>query len=269
MSRYSALPTAQGHHRSASADSIAASDSTYHSFQDLDLYEARRPFTPYEESDKPMSKGDPSESAAKSRGYGNQEDVKLRRRDSGYESIPSGPRRSNSRLSKDRQRPAVSTASSRPESRSRPFIRRAARSCPSPCTSYAPARVSSVYVVQHQQQAGVYFHFPALDGFPGCQEDEDEDETEVSYPPPPQTTHYWTSDQTRRLEYAAIDAASRGIKGWFLKHVPNCLVPKENRRIGFDDDSGSVRRYRLELECEETGEKKADGGKKMGWLFGR
>ncbi|RYP03645.1 hypothetical protein DL764_005024 [Monosporascus ibericus] len=269
MSRYSALPTAQGHQRSASVDSIAASDSTYHSFEDLDLYEARQPFTPYKESDRPMPKEGPSESAPKSRGHGNQEDVKLQRRDSGYESIPSGPREGYSRLSKDRQRPAASMASARAKSRSRPSMRRAARSSPSPPTSYAPAIVSSVYIVQHQQQAGVYFHFPALDSFPGCQEDEDENEAEASYPPPPQTTHYWTSDQTRRLEYAAIDAASRGIKGWFLKHVPNCLVPKENRRVGFDDDSGSVRRYRLELECEEAAEKKADRGRKIGWLFGR
>ncbi|EMR63507.1 hypothetical protein UCREL1_9542 [Eutypa lata UCREL1] len=73
-----------------------------------------------------------------------------------------------------------------------------------------------------------------------------------------------------RLEYAAIDAASQGVKGWFLKHVvPDCFVPKENRRVGFDDDSGSVRRYRLELECEEADEKNARRGKKMGWLFGR
>ncbi|KAG5999536.1 hypothetical protein E4U21_006671 [Claviceps maximensis] len=63
--------------------------------------------------------------------------------------------------------------------------------------------------------------------------------------PPPATTHYWTSDSTRRLEYAAIDAASRGVKGWVRRHlVPDCFT---TRHVGFDDDSGSVRRYRLEL----------------------
>lgn len=68
---------------------------------------------------------------------------------------------------------------------------------------------------------------------------------------PPQTTHYWTSDRTRRLEYAAIDAASRGVRGWVMRNmVPDCFVPKDNRRVGFDDDGGSVRRYRLDLEIE-------------------
>lgn len=70
-------------------------------------------------------------------------------------------------------------------------------------------------------------------------------------PLPPQTTHYWTSDRTRRLEYAAIDAASRGVRGWIMRNcVPECFVPRERRRVGFEDDSGSVRRYRLDLEIE-------------------
>lgn len=75
-------------------------------------------------------------------------------------------------------------------------------------------------------------------------------ETPLS-PLPPQTTHYWTSDRTRRLEYAAIDAASRGVRGWVMRNcVPECFVPKERRRVCFDDDTGSVRRYRLDLEIE-------------------
>ncbi|KAK2052783.1 hypothetical protein LY76DRAFT_650309 [Colletotrichum caudatum] len=69
-------------------------------------------------------------------------------------------------------------------------------------------------------------------------------------PLPPQATHYWTSDRTRRLEYAAIDAASRGVKGWVRRHlVPDCFVPRE-KHVAFDDDTGSVRRYRLELDEE-------------------
>ncbi|CAN8098209.1 unnamed protein product [Discula destructiva] len=65
------------------------------------------------------------------------------------------------------------------------------------------------------------------------------------------TTHYWTSDQTRQLEYAAIDAASQGVRGWIMRNVvPDCLVPRNNRRAGFEDDGGSVRRYRIELEVE-------------------
>lgn len=69
--------------------------------------------------------------------------------------------------------------------------------------------------------------------------------------PPPTTTHYWTSDRTRQLEYAAIDAASKGVRGWIMRNVvPDCLVPRNNRRAGFEDDGGSVRRYRIELEVE-------------------
>lgn len=74
-----------------------------------------------------------------------------------------------------------------------------------------------------------------------------------TFPVPPQTTHYWTSDRTRRLEYAAIDAASRGVRGWVMRHiVPECFVPKERRHIGFDDDGGSVRRYRLDLDEDDA-----------------
>ncbi len=55
-----------------------------------------------------------------------------------------------------------------------------------------------------------------------------------------------------------------------MRHmVPECFVPKERRRIGFDDDSGSVRRYRLELENEESAEKDdLDGSKRRrGWIW--
>jgi hypothetical protein len=81
---------------------------------------------------------------------------------------------------------------------------------------------------------------------------------------PPQTTHYWTSDKTRRLEYAAIDAASRGVRGWVMRHiVPDCIIPEDRRRVRFDDDSGSVVRYRLDLDDDEKPQcKKSRGGKK-------
>lgn len=85
-------------------------------------------------------------------------------------------------------------------------------------------------------------------------------------PLPPQATHYWTSDRTRRLEYAAIDAASRGVKGWVKRNlVPDCFVPKE-KHVAFDDDTGSVRRYRLELDEEMPGEKGGCRGRKRGWF---
>ncbi|KAJ4393532.1 hypothetical protein N0V93_002744 [Gnomoniopsis smithogilvyi] len=96
---------------------------------------------------------------------------------------------------------------------------------------------------------------------------------------PPPTTHYWTSDRTRQLEYAAIDAASKGVRGWIMRNmVPDCFVPRDTRRAGFDDDGGSVRRYRidLEIECPEeavppspVGEKltgfRARGAKRSWW----
>lgn len=87
-----------------------------------------------------------------------------------------------------------------------------------------------------------------------------------AYPLPPQTTHYWTSDRTRRLEYAAIDAASKGVRGWVMRHVvPDCFVPQSKRRVGFEDDRGSVVRYRLELDTEESVVEKAESVRTKGW----
>ncbi len=122
---------------------------------------------------------------------------------------------------------------------------------------------------QQEQQPNSYYYFPSPEEITGDDEAAEEMD-QVYHPPPPQTTHYWMSDHTRRLEYAAIDAASRGIKGWVMKHVvPDCFVPKDNRRLTFDDDTGSVRRYRLELECDDSSIKKGKRTKKLGWLFRR
>lgn len=112
-----------------------------------------------------------------------------------------------------------------------------------------------------------------------------EDVENLPPPLPPQPTHYWTSDRTRRLEYAAIDAATRGVKGWVMRNlVPECFVPKENRHVSFDDDTGSVRRYRLDLEededdeaCQEDEKKhkknnnnncNSEGRRRKGWFWG-
>ncbi len=72
----------------------------------------------------------------------------------------------------------------------------------------------------------------------------------------PATTQYWTSDQTRRLEYAAIDAAGKGVRGFFIRLVPDCILPPGSRRTRFCGDGeegreGSVRRYRLCLPEEK------------------
>lgn len=83
---------------------------------------------------------------------------------------------------------------------------------------------------------------------------------------PPPTTHYWTSDRTRQLEYAAIDAASKGVRGWIMRNmVPDCFVPRNTRRAGFEDDGGSVRRYRidLEIECPEDSVPPSPVGEKL------
>ncbi|KAM0327498.1 hypothetical protein ACHAQA_005786 [Verticillium albo-atrum] len=113
-----------------------------------------------------------------------------------------------------------------------------------------------------------FFHFPAHPtdlSPPSPAQQQPEPEVTRSVPsPPPQPTHYWTSDRTRRLEYAAIDAAHQGLKGWVRRHlVPDCFIPKEKTPVAFDDETGSVRRYRMELEEEaECKERKA-------WAWGR
>ncbi|KAI6249651.1 hypothetical protein HI914_02138 [Erysiphe necator] len=72
--------------------------------------------------------------------------------------------------------------------------------------------------------------------------------------PFPPTINYWTSDDSRRLEYAAIDAASKGVRGFFVRIVPDFMLPPQIRRTKFwglesegRQREGSVRRYRLAL----------------------
>ncbi|KAI1388077.1 uncharacterized protein F4822DRAFT_408524 [Hypoxylon trugodes] len=248
-------PVSTNLYRSQSATSVAASDTTYHSFHDIELYEPRSTSVTVEKQ-MPSRKEDKFEFKP------------ILRHDSGYESIHPRSKSIASRSSQ-RRNSGIYTSSSQARTRTRPSARRAAKSTPNPQVrrlSTQPPHSS-----QSNQQPTTYYYFPPPESLSGSiDEGIDTDDAGPSYPPPPQTTHYWTSDHTRRLEYAAIDAASRGVKGWFMKHVvPDCFVPKANRRVGFDDDSGSVRRYRLELDCDEAEEKGSNGGKKMGWLFGR
>lgn len=270
--------------RSHSRASVAASVTTYHSFQDVDVYEPSAevmlspPATvrPYVDPDPPTPP-----LLAK-----DEQAPQMRRQDSGYESL--SPRQSQSR---SRRRTSSTLSSSPPASRhrKRPSIRRAAQS--GPVTHLPRPSVQAMYHTRSHQayphpHSNSFFHFPEpatrasadgtaalvgdLDlghGYDLVYDDHDEltttaaAEAPPSHPtPPPQTTHYWTSDRTRRLEYAAIDAASRGVRGWVMRHmVPECFVPRERRRVCFDDDAGSVRRYRLELECEESAEKEGFG----------
>ncbi|PVH79923.1 hypothetical protein DL98DRAFT_211530 [Cadophora sp. DSE1049] len=121
---------------------------------------------------------------------------------------------------------------------------------------------------QQQQQPYQFFQFPSLtDASPPPTtstslhpNSPSPNPTTLSPPPPPATIQYWTSDSTRRLEYAAIDAASKGVRGFFIKLLPDCILPASSRRTKFhceDDDAasdaGSVRRYRLVLPEEKEG----------------
>ncbi|KAF5553390.1 hypothetical protein FMEXI_2524 [Fusarium mexicanum] len=157
----------------------------------------------------------------------------------------------------------------------RPSLRRAAKTHP-----VQPTRTSnqSLHLVRTAtatsppNQSAAFFHFPSPDPIQLADTVPDRRVQPTPIPsPPPQTTHYWTSDRTRRLEYAAIDAATRGVKGWVLRHlVPDCFVSCENKHVSFDDDSGSVRRYRLELEDDHA--EKAGGKcvrRRKGWKFWR
>jgi hypothetical protein len=191
------------------------------------------------------------------------EAIQMIRSDSGYED-GSQARRSTSTSSSRRPRHSSSVA--------RPAIKRAAKSTqtssrysgPRPplqsrYTNPRPATSTSNLPTTYQ-----FFQFPSLvdtaslptetesvlrpQGPPHTQ----------SLPPPPSTPLYWTSSETRRLEYAAIDAASKGIRGFVTRLVPDCILPKDLRRTRFsndddadDDDAGSVRRYRLRLPEEK------------------
>ena len=45
------------------------------------------------------------------------------------------------------------------------------------------------------------------------------------------------------------------MKGWMRRNlVPDCMVPKDGGHLDFDDDTGSVRRYRLDLDVDDNGD---------------
>jgi hypothetical protein len=72
----------------------------------------------------------------------------------------------------------------------------------------------------------------------------------------PATEIRWTSDETRRREYAQIDRANRGVRGLWRKILPG-LARKSSRSRFYTDDDGSdgesIRRYRLDMS--ESNEK--------------
>jgi hypothetical protein len=54
-----------------------------------------------------------------------------------------------------------------------------------------------------------------------------------------------------------------------MRHVvPDCFIPKDRRCVRFDDDSGSVVRYRLSLEMDDEARKEEETHKhkkRRGW----
>ncbi|KAJ6439809.1 inorganic phosphate transporter [Purpureocillium lavendulum] len=281
--------------------SPTASNTTYHSFNDIELQEPLSPprtrdSTRTHERDSGLNReGAEQELTA----------VKMQRKDSGYGSNTGSPRNSSSR-----SRPPTSPArrGSNPNSqtkspsspplrpRTRPSTRRAAKSYPQPSTAQPlfQARPTAAAAAGTSGKQVAYFHFPTPDlvelteagiasssSISSSSPASSTHHRVVEHRPhehemdratssgPLQTTHYWTSDSTRRLEYAAIDAASRGFTGWVRRHlVPDCFGPRQH--VAFDDDTGSVRRYRLELEdeqhdhhhCASGAEKTAHGGRR-------
>ncbi|KAK1782387.1 hypothetical protein QBC45DRAFT_237506 [Copromyces sp. CBS 386.78] len=200
----------------------------------------------------------------------------MRRQDSGYASIQRKESRSSCRLSSNLSTPSTST-----QRRSRPTIQRSATNTSS---GTRLSRKGSKAVSQRRsyqcrpaqaQQPVTYFEFPVFTtsnpeyAIDEAEVQEDKSAQTNGHPLPPQTTHYWTSDSTRRMEYAAIDAASRGVRGWFMRHiVPECVVPPSKRHVGFEDDRGSVVRYRLDLEDDkaEKPDDRSESRRKSWWL---
>lgn len=187
--------------------------------------------------------------------------IKMGRQDSGFsDGVPS----------QESSRPTSSSStrhskSKRSSTGSRPSTRRAPRSTHpntqhrSSISSHRPQvrtrhTMPEGQVTQHQ-----FFQFPTL------QDATQNPEPEALPPPPPATVHYWTSDSTRRLEYAAIDAANRGVRGFFIKLVPDCILSEAARRTRFhdddDSDAGSVRRYRLVLPEEKASSDAGEEGR--------
>ncbi|KAK3381946.1 hypothetical protein B0H63DRAFT_451235 [Podospora didyma] len=272
--------------RPLSRVSLTPSDTTYHSFHDVELYEpeAVQPPRP-----KPSVLQSPVTILPASKNHGRSISQEMRRQDSGYESMV--PRDSLSSSSRNRRMSAASVTSSTHRQRTRPSAHRPTRSGP---VSYLPRKHRQSISPQRcyssrrseSQQPVTFFHFPHFttsepvldetemtDNARGTQAYGDvplasyaADAETPAYPLPPQTTHYWTSDRTRRLEYAAIDAARKGVRGWVMRHiVPDCFVPKSKRRVGFEDDRGSVVRYRLDLDVDD-GPEKSGHGRKDWWL---
>ncbi|CAI4213374.1 unnamed protein product [Parascedosporium putredinis] len=182
----------------------------------------------------------------------------MQRQDSGYESLVSAKATQARKLSSDSGVHALSSGS-KPVSRS--------STAGSSSRRFSTAASSSLYPTQSRAvPQATLFQFPE----PDIAAPETETAVAARPPMPPPTTHYWTSDHTRRLEYAAIDAARRGVRGWVRRNlVPDCMAPKDGGHLDFDDDTGSVRRYRLELDDADMAHVAEKSGKRKWFSWAR
>lgn len=192
-----------------------------------------------------------------------------------------------------RNRHSVSSTTSSTHTHTRPTAKRASRSTPTSSihrfsTRSARPGLQARYTTPHPRTPLLAFdngdgnaiptytffqfpQFPSVGNTPpstACIDpvnDAHDENQEISTPPPPPpaTIHYFLLPETRRLEYAAIDAASRGVRGFVTKMIPDCILPVEYRRRKFcsgdaDSDVGSVRRYRIPLTGEKPGDEADD-----------
>jgi hypothetical protein len=73
----------------------------------------------------------------------------------------------------------------------------------------------------------------------------------------PSTAMHWTSPCTRRREYERIDRANSGVRGFLNKVMPRCVSgPQEKFYEKDQSDAGSVRRYRLDDDDDNTPDEK-------------
>jgi hypothetical protein len=208
----------------------------------------------------------------------------MSRTDSGYEAGHERRSMSSSSSRSRRPRQSISSASGRPNTK------RSSRSaiCTSTHRTTARPAIQSRYSASrvHEQthsptETYQFFQFPSLAASASTASESrpqshDCPATSTQPHPPPATVHYFLLPETRQLEYAAIDAASRGVRGFITKLIPNCILPSEYRRTKFhngddaDSDVGSVRRYRLDFPNPEKGlASSAEGAQRAGPNEGR
>ncbi|TVY28709.1 hypothetical protein LHYA1_G002403 [Lachnellula hyalina] len=192
------------------------------------------------------------------------ESVKMNRQDSGFEDSTrstASSRRTSSSSNRHRSPTKPKRRTTPSNDSGRPSTRLAGRSTPSDVRNSCSSGRRPCLHMRHTSptQQAVHASTYQFFQFPSLSDPQPEHDAVSPITPPPVTVQYWTSDSTRRLEYAAIDAASGGMKGFLIKLIPDCILPAGSRRMRFhetdaDSDVGSVRRYRLALPEEKANE---------------